>query len=185
MNSITDLLDSFKDLHQSEASFGVEGVLSIYSKCNFNADYQRGNVWTFDQKLGLIDSIIKRIDIGKIALIRKSDAEDWAEDCKIYEVLDGKQRMTAIWEFYNSEFQYWSKEFPNPIFYRQFDKTAKLKFGHRPLNFLIHDSLNRQQKLEYFLRLNERGLPVEKEHLDRVRELLLKELNINSKPMIT
>lgn len=63
---------------------------------NTNPDYQRPAVWTKKQKQLLIDSILRDYDIPKIYLHEK--------DKNNYDVVDGQQRIRAIWEFYDDGF---------------------------------------------------------------------------------
>lgn len=60
--------------------------------------YQRSAVWKMDQKQLLIDSILRKIDIPKIYL-REVNADGF-----IYEIIDGQQRMRALWEFLSNQF---------------------------------------------------------------------------------
>lgn len=62
--------------------------------------YQRDYVWKDEQKRLLMDSIIRRIDLPKIYL-REVDGKQ-AEFR--YEIIDGKQRMSAIWDFLSDQF---------------------------------------------------------------------------------
>jgi hypothetical protein len=55
--------------------------------------YQRGAVWKLEQKQLLIDSLLRRIDIPKIYL-RAVKNQTYR-----YEIIDGQQRLNAIWEF--------------------------------------------------------------------------------------
>jgi len=63
---------------------------------NTNPDYQRPSVWTKGQKQMLIDSILRDYDIPKIYLHKV--------DNDTYDVVDGQQRIRAIWSFYDNEF---------------------------------------------------------------------------------
>ena len=63
---------------------------------NTNPDYQRPAVWTKNQKQLLIDSILRDYDIPKIYLHKIDDGR--------YDVVDGQQRIRAIWSFYDDEF---------------------------------------------------------------------------------
>lgn len=59
-------------------------------------DYQREAVWSKEQKCGLIDSILNDFDIPKLY---------WFEKGKnLFEVVDGKQRLTTIYEFMQDGF---------------------------------------------------------------------------------
>lgn len=63
-----------------------------------NPDYQRGEVWTKSQKQLLVDSLLNNIDIPKIYLreIKKGSFE--------FEVVDGQQRLRAIFEYLSGVF---------------------------------------------------------------------------------
>ncbi len=63
--------------------------------------YQRGSVWTRKQKQLLIDSILRGMDIPKIYL-RELDPKAGAD--YEFEVVDGQQRLRAIWEFFDGEY---------------------------------------------------------------------------------
>jgi hypothetical protein len=65
--------------------------------------YQRGPVWSMQQKQLLIDSILRSIDIPKIYLRELPDTEEGNNEYQ-YEIIDGQQRLRAIWEFHNNEY---------------------------------------------------------------------------------
>ena len=74
--------------------------------------YQRmGGVWTPEKKQLLIDSILNDYDIPKI-YFHIYDRESFAKEGIKYSVIDGRQRLEAIWQFiegrYNlsSDFEY-------------------------------------------------------------------------------
>ena len=62
-------------------------------------DYQRPPAWTVKQKQLLIDSILREYDIPKMYW-RKVTRDDGIK----YEVIDGQQRLRAIWSFKEGEF---------------------------------------------------------------------------------
>lgn len=67
---------------------------------NVNPEYQRRSVWKEKDKILLVDSIARRLPIGAITLYRElSEDGVWQ-----YEVLDGKQRLTAIFGYLDGEF---------------------------------------------------------------------------------
>ena len=57
-----------------------------------------GGVWALEQEQLLIDSVLREIDIPKIYL-RKLDSGRYK-----YEVIDGQQRIRALWRFLNDDF---------------------------------------------------------------------------------
>ncbi len=66
------------------------------NQINTNPDYQRPSVWTKNQKQLLMDSILHDYDIPKIYLHEVEKEK--------YDVVDGQQRIRAIWSFYDDEF---------------------------------------------------------------------------------
>lgn len=65
-------------------------------KYNFDPPYQRRSLWTDEKKSFLIDSILKNYPIPPIFLHQKIDDKTGKTQ---YDVIDGKQRLTAIVEF--------------------------------------------------------------------------------------
>lgn len=62
-----------------------------------NFDYQREpEAWTPADKQYLIDTVVKDLDIPKFYIRKLSD--------KKYEIVDGQQRLTTIWEFRDNKF---------------------------------------------------------------------------------
>ncbi|MEO9827726.1 MAG: DUF262 domain-containing protein [Paracoccaceae bacterium] len=69
-------------------------------KYNFDPVYQRRSIWTDEKKSFLINSIAKNFPIPPIFLHQKID--DATGKTK-YDIIDGKQRLTAIIDFLNNE----------------------------------------------------------------------------------
>ena len=62
-----------------------------------NPDYQREpNTWSTADKRYLVDTIIRDLDLPKFYLRKLGD--------KRYEIVDGQQRLTTIWQYKNGEF---------------------------------------------------------------------------------
>src|SRR5437867_4590033 len=74
------------------------GMLSV------NPEYQRGPVWSPAQKKRLIDSVLRGYPIPLIYLhhISKEVAGHKRED---FEVIDGQQRITALYEYKEGSFK--------------------------------------------------------------------------------
>lgn len=77
----------------------IEAVLSRIAKYDFNPYYQRGSVWSRKQKQLLIDSILRGLDIPKFYLYEKIN-----DNTSVIEPVDGQQRLRAISEFHNGDF---------------------------------------------------------------------------------
>jgi len=67
-------------------------------RIDLDADYQREKIWSRDNQLNLIDSIVKNIDIPKIYLARVQGNENFDFEC-----IDGKQRMATLLSFFKPE----------------------------------------------------------------------------------
>ena len=61
-------------------------------------DYQRRETWSDSKKMVLIDSIARRVPINAITLYKTSN-----QGVTVYEVIDGKQRLTSILQFRNDQ----------------------------------------------------------------------------------
>lgn len=120
------------------------------TQINTNPDYQRPSVWTKNQKQMLIDSILHDYDIPKIYLHEVEKNK--------YDVVDGQQRIRAIWSFYDDEFQL-SKD-ADPINgveiknkrYSELDPDITDIIDTYNLDFVILDKTDEEIR-EMFLRL--------------------------------
>ena len=135
---------------------------------DFNPDYQRGYVWEQEDKELLIDSVFKNIDIGKFVFIRLSDTE-WTNRNLGYEILDGKQRLSTLIEFYEDKITYKGKYF-NELSWK--DKNV---FLDHMISVAEVKETDRKTVLKYFLMLNRTGKAMDESHLNEV-EQMLKEL---------
>jgi hypothetical protein len=144
-----------------------QSIDALYSyfyhfRLDMNTDYQRGNVWNEQDEVSLINSIFNEIEIGKFCIIRR----DYSFDGPLYEVLDGKQRITAIIRFIESRFKYKGK------FFYQLHPYDRHHFDSFPIVVGVTQQLSQKQKYEYFLRLNTTGKPQDISHLNYVESLL-------------
>ncbi len=75
-------------------------VCSMQKRIDTNPVYQRSAVWKTAQKQLLMDTILRDYDIPKFYW-RKANRDDGIQ----YEVVDGQQRLRAIWSFCNDEYR--------------------------------------------------------------------------------
>lgn len=148
----------------------IESLLHMYYSfgIDMNPEYQRGYVWGAKDKELLIDSIFQNIEIGKFAVVHKNNDINGP----LYEILDGKQRLTTLVEFYENRFAY------NGFYFKDLNGVDKNNF----LNFDIslaeidrNDIDNQKVILEYFLRLNRAGKTTDTEHLSKIERMLIVE----------
>lgn len=141
---------------------------SIFGKYYFfgldmNPDYQRGNVWTMDDKLKLINSVFLNVDIGKFVFIQLP----YKDNSPSYEVLDGKQRIIALTEFYESRFKFEGKYYDDLCIRDQ----NHFERYHVSVATVKNEEVKLSDKYRYFLRLNMGGKPQDPEHIKAVEKL--------------
>ena len=66
--------------------------LAVHGKMNLNPTFQRGDVWATTDSQKLIDSIIRGIPLPSIIILK-------AQAGRRFDIVDGKQRLTAILRF--------------------------------------------------------------------------------------
>lgn len=99
-----------KRLKKDSFNLKIDEFLLLNEKgtLDFNAPYQRGLVWTQEQKEELISSITEWIPINALY---------WNEynEVRPYEVIDGKQRLSTIIDYCSDKFKwkgYYYSELP-------------------------------------------------------------------------
>lgn len=81
----------------------VLGLVDMKDSIEIDPDYQRpGGVWSLNKKQLFIDSLINRYDIPKFYFHHLIG--DHASDGMRYAIIDGKQRLQAIWDFFDGDF---------------------------------------------------------------------------------
>lgn len=86
-------------MERQTSEWTVRMLVDFESRINVEAEYQRGKVWSEAQQAFLIDSILRGFDIPKLFLSKRPDGSQ-----HLFDVIDGKQRLTAIWRFVADEF---------------------------------------------------------------------------------
>ena len=76
----------------------LSSAKGIRQRIDTNPDFQRPAVWTTAQKQLLIDSILREYDVPKMYWRKVGEKPDR------YDVVDGQQRLRAIWSFVDGEF---------------------------------------------------------------------------------
>lgn len=143
---------------------------SIFSKAyyfgiNFEPEYQRDYVWDLQDKNNLIDSIFNNVDIGKFAFIHY-DSSKWLETGFGYEILDGKQRIRAILDYYEDRFKYCGKYFSD------LNARDQDHFEGYPISVAEMRNITQEQILRYFIKLNTCGKVMSQEQIDKVKKML-------------
>jgi len=142
----------------------IEGLLHSYWNYGIDTeiDYQRGNVWTHEQELSLINSIFENIQIGSFVFVRR----EYKEGEKGYEIIDGKQRLLTLVKFAESRFPFKGR------LYRNLRFSDRNHFDDYMVGYSEVRDITQAQKYKLFLKLNTCGQPQEPSHLNKVRKLL-------------
>ena len=125
---------------------------------NMNPEYQRDYVWDMDDKIALLDSVFAGLDIGKFVFVEK--------DYRPYgcEILDGKQRLSTLMEFYENRWAYNGKCYN--------DLSAKDQYAIRDHLVSVADvNAEKQDVLKCFLALNQHGRSMTREELKHAEGL--------------
>ena len=127
---------------------------------------QRDYVWTVEQKRELIWSILMNRHIPRMSILNvvseKSDIKG------IYQIIDGKQRLSAMIDFYNGKYDliideqnYYFKDLPED--YQRV--IANFMFPYYVVNEDFGNSFSDEDKISWFRYINFAGTPQDAEHL--------------------
>lgn len=152
-------------LQQSDLSLKSVADMIEIGSIDISPKYQRRERWSEQEESELIESFLMNIPIPPIYL-----AED---QYGVYSVIDGKQRLTAIYRFLKNEFTLKKLDL--------FDELEGIKFKELPAAlanalairpYLRVVTLLRQSnpdlKHEVFLRLNKAGVPLNPQEIRNV-----------------
>lgn len=130
-----------------------------------NPDYQReGGVWSRAKKQLFIDSLLNRYDVPKFYFHLLSG--EWRNETYAYSVIDGRQRLEAIWEFiagdfalsrdtiYNDDPTQEIRNLTYPELARRFPRIAT-RFNARSLTVMVVTADDLDFIEDMFTRLNE------------------------------
>ena len=161
----TDNKNSFIKNNDIRISYSQRTISSLFNHAyhfGFELDpvYQRGLVWDLKDKVALIDSIFNNVDIGKFTFIKADNIMDKDE------VLDGKQRLTTLLEYYEDRFEYKGYKFSDlSVKDQDFIESYTISWGET-------SNLTEEQKLRYFIKLNTTGKPMDEKHIEKVKKML-------------
>src|ERR1700722_7926701 len=85
-------------MKSSKKPWPLRSTHCIRGRINTNPDFQRPAVWSRAQKQLLIDTILRDYDVPKLYWRKIGVKPDQ------YDVVDGQQRLRAIWEFFDGAF---------------------------------------------------------------------------------
>lgn len=136
--------------------------------------YQRPLVWDTKQKQLLIESLYNEIDCGKVLVRERSWDElrvlkDGGHELAFIDIVDGKQRLSALQEFINNGFPDLHGNY-----YEDLSERAQqaLVSGQLISYSVLPENTPDKDVLVQFLRLNFAGVPQSESHLSYVKSLI-------------
>ena len=137
-------------------------------------DYQRGHVWTTEQRVRYVESFIR----GRAPNLIMFNCPGWTSGKQRgdipehhFQCIDGLQRLTTLRMFMRDEVQVFNGLTATALSGTPFDpKRLRISVG-------VYEFATRAELLQFYLDLNAGGTVHPQEELDRVRELLAQASN--------
>ncbi|WP_404398535.1 DUF262 domain-containing protein [Idiomarina loihiensis] len=158
-----------------------------------NPEYQRKHRWDYDHSSRLIESLILNIPVPFIYISQDIDVDDEVDDeVARYSVIDGQQRLTAVFEYMEDKFELQGLEVLadlNGVKYSGLPPFLIRRLEERTIRCLRIDStLDGQVKYDIFERLNSGSVMLEPQELRNATcrgpfRKLIKEL-VSFKPFV-
>jgi hypothetical protein len=137
----------------SKKALALPTVFGIKDRVDTQPDYQRPAVWSINQKRLLIDTILRKYDIPKMYWRKTGKSPD------TYEVVDGQQRLRAIWDFMSDAYHLGKDADPINGFnlknlnYSTLPLDLRDVFDQYNLDIMIMLDTDEEEVREMFLRL--------------------------------
>jgi hypothetical protein len=137
-------------------------------------DFQRGHVWSLDQKVAFVEHVLMGGRSGLEILFnatfyaKSSDGIPMDSYC-----VDGLQRISAVLDFLDEKFKVFPHLNNGGLLASDFRDQRRLKQFRFKVQ--VGSFQTRAEILEWYLQVNSGGTPHTKEELERVRKLLKNE----------
>lgn len=163
------VFSSQKEIRLIQYNSTIETFFSMVHRfgVDFDVEYQRDYVWSLEDKQLLIDSILNKNEIGKFLFIKREWNEAQLKKGKSFEILDGKQRLSTIIDFYESKFQFKGK------YYHELSPIDQYNFTGFNIAYMEADGLTEQERIQLFIRFNTTGKTMDMKHIEDIKKLLI------------
>ncbi|MES2170545.1 MAG: DUF262 domain-containing protein [Actinomycetota bacterium] len=129
---------------------------------DLSPDFQRGHVWTMEQRSAYVEYILRGGEGGKLLSFNRSGWLGSGPDGP-YQIIDGLQRLTTARMFMHDEVT----AFGQPL--SKFIGRLRLHVGFK---WRVYELPNRAAVLGYYLAMNAGGTPHPADEIERVRKML-------------
>lgn len=138
---------------------------------DLNPEYQRELVWTDKQKQDYILAILKqRAKITPVIIEKLTE-----QGTVLYEILDGKQRLTALFDYIDNKYPLKSGEYFKDLSAKDMNVITQTRVSYTRITSYKECDVPLDFKLAYFLEINALGTKITDEHIEKI-ENKLKEL---------
>lgn len=138
---------------------------------DLNPEYQRELVWTDKQKQDYILAILKqRAKITPVIIEKLTEQET-----VLYEILDGKQRLTALFDYIDNKYPLKSGEYFKDLSAKDMNVITQTRVSYTRITSYKECDVPLDFRLAYFLEINALGTKITDEHIEKI-ENKLKEL---------
>lgn len=138
---------------------------------DLNPEYQRGLVWTDKQKQEYILAILKqRAKITPVIIEKLTE-----QGTVLYEILDGKQRLTALFDYIDNKYPLQTGEYFKDLSAKDINVITQTRVSYTRITSYNECDVSLDFKLAYFLEINALGTKITDEHIEKI-ENKLKEL---------
>lgn len=166
--TLCERLKSFYEKYKGTCESIVPCVETVWFD---NPEYQRELVWTLNQKQDYVTNLFNGMaEIRPTILLYYEGKKD------VYEVLDGKQRLTTLFQFIDNEFAI-IVDGEDVYFNDLVDTDKKFILNHnvywtRIMSFKVLEPIALEDKLTLFLEKNYLGTRMSDEQINKVLNML-------------
>jgi hypothetical protein len=152
---------------------GLEGLAKDFGAVNMTPDFQRGHVWTDEQRKAFCEALIRKA-IPQYLLMIQFNCPHWHREVETdlpreIQCVDGLQRLTTIRRMLAGDIR------PFGLHINEFDETTfSVRRIHFCVRFCMHNFKTRKELLQYYYDINAGGTPHTAAELEKIRSLLSK-----------
>lgn len=140
---------------------------------DLDPDFQRGYVWTHDQKVRYVEYILRG---GKYGRDLYFNCVNWQKgDLGEYVLVDGKQRLDAVFGWLSNEYPVFVGEFGRESGWYRRDFTGYMRVTGPHFIWHVNDLSERDAVLRQYIALNTGGTVHDQAEIARVSALLGKQ----------